>query len=223
MALYVRDSQNGKLGDGIDATYASIDDTCPKSCALRDAGCYAQQWRVNATQKRAALGRGAWYAARAEASAIRRAGRTNPIRLHVSGDARTNGAAKLLARAIAPGRKAWTYTHAWRDVSRRSWGRVSVLASVESPHDAVLAIAKGYAVAMVVRHFPDNSGKAYEMPGLPSGVKALPCPAMTRDVDCASCRLCWNDSKLRATGRVIAFAAHGGAAEKARRTLPVVR
>ena len=63
-----------------------------------------------------------------------------PVRLHVVGDATTNTAAKSLSDAAQYhtnkyGQPVWSYTHAWRQVDRRSWQRVSILASRESTQE----------------------------------------------------------------------------------------
>jgi hypothetical protein len=108
------------------------------------------------------------------------------------------------------GGQAWSYTHAWRRVSRKAWRGVSVLASVETLADAKRAIRRGWATARVVPAFA--SDKAW----FEGGIRWIPCPAQTRDdVTCDSCRLCWNDDKLRAIGAGVAFEAHGSAKKKA--------
>jgi hypothetical protein len=81
-----------------------------------------------------------------------------PLRLHTVGDCRTDEAARIVAAAAerymdAGGGPVWTYTHAWRLVDRASWGRVSVLASCETPEQVELARARGYATAIVVDEF----------------------------------------------------------------------
>jgi hypothetical protein len=84
------------------------------------------------------------------------------MRLHTVGDCRTDEAAKIVAAAAerymdAGGGPVWTYTHAWRLVDRASWGRVSVLASCETPEQVELARARGYATAIVVDEFDDRT------------------------------------------------------------------
>src|SRR5262249_13878427 len=150
-------------------------------------GCYAERglvgWQTR-RPNRSAL-RGAFRIAEAEARAIDTLTGDRLLRLHVVGDARTTAAARKLgaaarrytARGNTPrhGRKVWTYTHAWRTVSRDSWGdAVSVLASVETVREARDAMARGYAAAVVVAAFERPS--AYPI----DGTAVVPCPHQTR-------------------------------------------
>lgn len=229
--LYVANSTNAKLGAGIDATYAPLT-TCPSSCPLRGSGCYAESGNVAIHARRLdreAAGRGPLFAAREEARAIdashaggpvpyaigpdgRRAVRRR-LRLHVSGDARSNLAARVVSAAVARwqargGGEAWVYTHAWRTVARASWGPVSAYASIEDPADGPRALARGYAPALIVSHFPADRFVAGD-------VEYLACRAQTEGATCAECGACWK-------GRPVAFAAHGSRAEAVRRALPVL-
>src|SRR5206468_1103992 len=127
-AFAVETSDNAKLGL-VSATYAS-QASCPRSCPFRGHGCYAegglvgfQTRRLNRTRSR-----GPADVARAEARAIDGLTGDRLLRLHVVGDAPTPTAARTLsaalrryaARGMMPrhGKKAWTYTHAWRAVAR---------------------------------------------------------------------------------------------------------
>lgn len=106
---------------------------------------------------------------------------------------------KLLAKAVDKwiskgGVGAWSYTHAWKKVNRSYWGKVSCLASVDSVEWVKLAQELGYVPALVVSQFSSN--KAFKLEG--SDIKWVPCPAQTKDnVSCSSCKLCFNDSRLR--------------------------
>jgi hypothetical protein len=212
-------SKNGKIGD-VAATYVS-QASCPTVCPLRGSGCYAEGGRAGITTRRlndADPDATALDCARAEAAEIDRlpdGGRD--LRLHVVGDCPTNGAAKIVAAAAARyvargGGSVWTYTHAWRKVHRASWGDVSVMASVETMSDAILADAAGYAVAMVV---PEHDGDRAVDDG---GFKVVPCPEQTgRGVTCVDCRLCMGDGGLRdrTTPAIIALAIHGQSKRRA--------
>lgn len=101
----------------------------------------------------------------------------------------------------------WTYTHAWRDVSRSPWGDVSVLASCETTEDVFWARQAGYATSVVVHDFPGD--RRYVLEGEPLGQDVIPCPSMTRDVPCSDCRMCMDDERLRREGLSIGFAVHG--------------
>jgi hypothetical protein len=223
-ALAVETSDNRKLGP-VSATYTS-QSSCPRSCPWFGAGCYAETGMVGWTTRRLNRSgqRGPLAVARAEARAIDGLTGDRLLRLHVVGDARTNAAARVLGAAArrytlrgnSPrrGRKVWTYTHAWRTVERSSWGpAVSVLASVETAREARVAMAAGYAAALVVIDF-EREG-AYEVDGL----KVLPCPEQTRGVTCRDCGLCRDDDRLRSAGLVIGFAAHGTGGPAVRRRL----
>jgi hypothetical protein len=122
---------------------------------------------------------------------------------------------KLLASAARRysskrGRAVWTYSHAWRGLSRKTWGSISVLASCESVQDIGDARRRGYATAIVV---PEHSTRSLYRMGR---TKILPCPEQTSGVACADCRLCMRDDYLRDAGITIAFAAHGSVGSKSK-------
>lgn len=227
--IYVEKSKNAKVGD-VDATYSSIASTCPDTCASkRDGSCYAMGGRVALTVRRLdSEGLAPLAAAKREASAIDSSYKGGPVpsralRLHVSGDAKTVAATKVLASAVGRwldrgGSHAWTYTHAWNKVPRSAWGRVSVLASVDTPEDVAKARAQGYAPAIVVpEHAAD--GKAFADS---NGNKWIPCPEQTKGTPCDRCKLCWNADRLASSGMGIAFAAHGVKTESMKRRLTVL-
>jgi hypothetical protein len=176
-----------------------------------------------------AKGMTALEAARAEAAAIDAAwgGKSVPnvaLRVHVSGDAATEEAAREIAAAVRRrsrrgGGSAWTYTHAWMHVPRSAWDGVSVLASVDSLADVDAARAQGYAPALVVAEHPAD-GRAYRDE---AGRTWIPCPEQTRGTPCTECRLCWSADALFARNAGIAFAAHGQRVTAMRRRLAVVQ
>jgi hypothetical protein len=234
-AIYVEGSKNTKLlgSKKVDATYASIRTSCPKSCPLMGDGCYAELGYVGITSHRLddeAEGQSPLETARAEANAIDNCydGGAVPenrdMRLHVAGDSRTIAGTKLLNNAVGRwthrgGGKAWSYTHAWKNVPRQVWSNVSILASVSNVGEVEAARKQGYAPAMVVPEHP--SDKAYQLDG--SDTKWIPCPAQTRGVGCTDCRLCFNADRLYQGNFGIAFAAHGVMKEQVKRHLKVVR
>ena len=218
LSIVVQKSSNEKIGP-VSTTYAPT--THCVDCPMKNAGCYAQSGMVGmhvrkldaaARDSHASPSRTARQEARG-IDALRARGQG--LRIHTSGDCPTAEAARIVADAAdrfmeRGGGKAWTYTHAWRRMSRKAWGGVSVLASVETLTDAARAMRKGWAVARVVPHF--SGDKAWTE----GGVRWIPCPAQTRDdVTCDSCRLCWNDDKLRSIGAGVAFEAHGSSKRKA--------
>lgn len=218
-AIAVELTANRKTGP-VHVTMAS-QASCPSTCPLLHSGCYAesgpqgfQTARVNRSSARDPK-----VIARAEAQAIKGLSGDRPMRLHVVGDASTSPAARILSRAVDKWKHpVWSYTHAWRKVKRIAWGKVSILASCETTADVKSARDKGYATALVVDRF--QSTKAYTV----DGVKVIPCPAQTHeDVQCTSCKLCWNDGRLRAMNATIAFEAHGSGAKKTRAKLELIQ
>ena len=216
-------SKNSKVGD-VAATYAPIAQTCPVSCPLRNNGCYAQSGNVGFKVRRTeeySEGMNGDTVATLEGDEIADMASHAPaghaMRIHVSGDATSDYRAQQMARgARVWAGPIWSYTHAWDEVTRESWGRVSVLASCETLSQVILAAAKGYAAALVVASHPEN-GRAFTTP---LGVKVIPCPSQTRGVACTDCRLCWNDKLLLAQGACISFSAHGATKK---RTLKVLQ
>lgn len=227
-AIFVADSANAKIigynGGRVATTYASINGSCPDTCSLKATKeCYAMLGPTGIHSNRlneSAKGKDTRDIARFERRAIEAAfgGGKVPqdgaqggrdLRLHTAGDARTPSAARELARATLnwfkrQGGKVWTYTHAWRTVSRSNWGMTSVLASVESASELKEAIKAGYAPALIVPYH--DSPKA----SIINGVKMIPCPAQTKEsVGCADCRLCMDADGLVKRNSGISFAAHG--------------
>lgn len=234
-AIYVSDSGNTKImgSQKVDATYASIESTCPNSCALKDEGCYAQTSYVGMVSNRLdkeAKKHSPLKVARAEANAIDNSYGAGTVpqgrdmRLHVSGDSRTIAGTRIINNAVGRWRKrgggdCWTYTHAYKHVPRNEWHNVSILASVTSVDEVVEAKKMGYAPAIVVPEF--SGDKAFKLEG--SDVKWIPCPAQTREVPCVNCRLCFNANRLFEQNMGIAFAAHGVKKNIIRRRLQVIQ
>jgi len=220
-AIVVPESNNGKVGK-VAATYAPIEQSCPRNCPFLGNGCYAAAGNTALHNRRieeASENATALEVAKAEAIGIDRLPGDLPLRLHVSGDARTNAAARELGDAAARyilrgGQEVWSYTHSFRDVDRASWGPVSILASTENLEDAKAAMDRGYAAALVVKEHPAD-GRAYEV----DGVKVIPCVEQTRGVNCVDCGLCFRDDKLLAQRAVIAFAAHGAMTKRVKEVL----
>lgn len=219
-------SQNSKLGP-VASTAVTLASCGP--CPFRDNGCYAQQgplgWMVKRMDQHATETLStSLQIALDEAKAIGTITSGLPLRLHVSGDCQDDNSAKVVSGAAARYARryrqpAWTYTHAWRAVSRSSWGQVSVLASCETPAQADQAREAGYAAALVVDQYP-NGKRSWK---LDTGATAIPCPQATgATVSCAQCRLCWNDDALRERNAVIAFEAHGPQSKKVKATLNVI-
>lgn len=205
-------SGNSKLGE-ISATYVP-QKTCPTSCPLLNAGCYAELGftrLITSRLNREIKNKTATDLARIEAKEISKLTGRNPLRLHVVGDAKTKTSAKILAKAAEGYTKkfsqpVFTYTHNWKEIPRKNWGKISVLASCHSEKDVKEAHKKGYATAVVLPSFKDKA--SYEL----GGIKILPCPSQTSNVTCNDCKLCTKDTFLRKQGLSIGFEQHGNAA-----------
>jgi hypothetical protein len=222
-------SGNAKLGDAATTHAAQV--SCPSSCRFRDGGgCYAESGRQGMFVTRVLndsareLRATALDVALAEAEAIddMQVVPGRPTRLHTVGDCPDDECARIVSAAAERymqrgGGQVWTYTHAWRDVDRASWGKVSVLASCETPEHVFEARQRGYATALVVEEFPTHRRYAPGYPEIPAFLEAgeplgqdvLPCPAQTRDRSCSDCRLCFDDETLRRRGYSIGFELHG--------------
>lgn len=216
-ATATHNSENRKLGM-MAATYAT-QASCPASCPLFNNGCYAEQNLVGIQTRR--LNRNAPAAATPEEIAIAEAEaidalpvvRGNPLRIHVVGDCSTEGAARIVAAAAERymargGGPAYAYTHAWRDVPREVWGKVSVLASCESADDVPLANYRGYAAAVIMKDLPVTVQNDYH------GARVLPCAYETRGTQCRDCRWCMRDGWLKERGLTIGFKPSGAQAKK---------
>ena len=71
------------------------------------------------------------------------------MRLHVAGDSRTITGTRVLNAAVGRWKKrgggdCWSYTHAWKHVSRNEWTNVSILASVATTAEVPEAREQGY-------------------------------------------------------------------------------
>jgi hypothetical protein len=235
-AIYVSDSGNTKImgTKKVDATYVSIKASCPKDCPLMGEGCYAQLSYVGITTHRLddeAAGFSPLKAARAEAKVIDESYKGGDVptgrdlRLHVAGDSRTITGTRILNKAVKRWRQrgggaCWSYTHAWKNVSRQEWDQVSILASITTVDEVSAARQQGYAPAIVVSEFP--SEKAYQLPG--SDIKWIPCPAQTKEgIGCSDCRLCFNADRLFKQNMGIAFSAHGVRRDNIKRHLTVLK
>jgi hypothetical protein len=215
-------SQNSKIGT-VSATYVS-QSSCSSECVLKNNGCYAEsgltKFSTNRVNKSAAS---VEELANNEAAAIRGLSGYLPLRLHVVGDCKSDDAASTVAAAAADHRAkhqqpVWSYTHAWRGVSRESWGNVSILASCETSEQVKQARSKGFATAMVVSHH--SSPKAHIL----DGIKVVPCPEQTgRAANCESCKLCWNDAGLKASNVTIAFAIHSVSEAKKQQLFTIIK
>ena len=209
-AMAVENSGNTKLGM-MSTTHASLQ-SCPKDCPfLRAKACYAMHGPLNIIRNRLMEKRAncKQSIAEQEARAIDGLSGRWPLRIHTMGDCSTPEAARTVSRAAERfmakhGETAYTYTHSWKMVPRAAWGKVSVLASCETPAEAKQAAKLGYVVAMVVSDFAKSGVHNV------SGVKILPCLKQTEKTkSCLECGMCMKEKILRKSGLAIGFKVHG--------------
>lgn len=217
-AMAVERTGNAKVGP-VSVTMAS-QASCPSDCPWLHSGCYAESGPqgIHTSRLNKSTDTDAELIARTEARAILGLSGTRPLRLHVVGDCRTSNAARILGYAVTKYMQpVWTYTHAWRTVARDAWGRISVLASCETAAQVREAHKRGYATALVVAEHTSDS--AYTV----DGIKVVPCPQQTgKSENCTTCRLCWDDGKLKAIGATIGFSAHGARAKRIQERLVTI-
>ena len=201
------DSKTGKIS----ATWASME-TCPSDCPylfkadpetgeLIPGDCYTYQYPAILTTNRlnGSAVKNLIKIALCEAQAIDGLPGTRVLRVHILGDCPTDETARIISSAMLryqwrSGYLAYTYTHAWRVVSIKSWQGANVLASCETVADIRKARKRGYAAALVVRDFPGE--KVYKL----DGEDIAPCPHTTRGIQCVDCGLCFDTAKLRKLG-----------------------
>lgn len=205
-------TDNQKIGNS-STTYSGLN-TCPSDCPFRKGACYAMHGPLGIIFRRLSKTKNSHLReAQAEDEGIRNLSGEKDLRIHTTGDCKSDAAAQIVSNAAKEycqrfGRKAWTFTHAWRQVKRSSWGQVSVLASCENPSQIKEAQKWGYATALVVKSF--SSSKVFKI----DGVSVIPCPNQVakhdgRKVTCTQCRLCLDDTNLLKQRLTIGFEAHG--------------
>lgn len=195
---FVRASGNRKTGP-IPVTNTDAR-TCPDSCALKGAGCYAEVGPV-AWHWRKLLQDGAGYSLDELARLIRTIPGGSLWRHNVAGDLPGNGetidAAALhkIARANR-GRRGFTYTHkpttpANVDAMKSATAAgFTINLSADNAARADDLAAHGLPVVVVV---PANAPKVTHTP---RGRQIVLCPAEFTDrVTCANCGLCANASR----------------------------
>lgn len=219
-------TKNRKLGPNRTHALQLSHISCPP-CRFRYNGCYALQgqmrWHSLRLNREAAQeGLDHLTLARQAAAAIERCPPTAPLRLFTAGDGHCAACTDIIAAAARTyaarsQQPVWGYTHT-KDTTDAQWGpTVSVLASCEHPADVYDAWARGYAAAVVAPTFP-NGARRFDW----HGIKAIPCPAQTKNVSCADCQLCWRKDFLQRTETVVAFLPHGSGQRKVLATLPVI-
>ena len=217
-------SHNAKVGP-VSATYAPRQ-TCSHKCPFKNNGCYSEGGNCRIHFNRISADKildtlTPRKLAELEAQEIIELPGILPLRLHVTGDARTPTAARTLSYACRIYRQkhnqpVWTYTHSWRDVPRDAWGlSISVLASCETPAECALAHSKGYAPALIVMDFREDR----EVLEQEHGLEGVVCPHIDREKPCVLCKLCFDDFELHQAGKVVMLPPHGSQVKKIYRVL----
>ena len=155
--------------------------------------------------------------ARMEAEGINALRPRHDLRVHVSGDARTRTAAKILGCSMVDYERrskrqgfhslAYTYTHSWQapyNVHYSAWQGARVLASIDNVSQYDTATQDlGYPACTMVTpeaiptHKTDNN-------------LMVLCPHEKHKIDCRDCRLCFMSMDWLKDNRVIImFPAHG--------------
>jgi hypothetical protein len=215
----VEKTSNVKLGLA-SATYAPIQ-SCSYSCPFKDKGCYAQNSfcgiHLRRLNKAAEITKNTQprQIARIEAKQIKTLSGKYPLRLHVTGDCRSEAAAETLAKACKSyPNKVWTYTHSWMDIDADTWKPISILASCETKQECEEAYDKGYAPCLVTKTSFDGTKEI-------DGLWYMTCPNITKHKTCSQCKMCLNSDKLYKAGIVICFPAHGIKKEQVKQQLEV--
>lgn len=224
IAYAMETTENRKTGK-ISVSNAA-QDSCSDSCPYKSGGgCYAEygpqrHWTSKLNEQQKEIGASPEEIAKAEASAISELTGKLDLRVHVVGDARTDEAARILSDAMRAhraksGKRAWSYTHGWREVASESWQSESVLASCETMDHVKQAHKKGWASALVVEKYKQTT--IYD---LGDGFKGIPCPATVRDdKQCVTCGICMNADALHDKKIVVLFEPHGSGKKKVVRVL----
>jgi hypothetical protein len=144
--------------------------------------------------------------------------------VHVVGDCQTIEAASIVGAAMVryeqrSGKRAYTYTHAWRDVPYSAWQGARVIASCETTQDINTARDElGYPSAEFT-YMEHESRKVFKR----DGIKVLPCPnQFNKEVTCDKCMACANIEMLQDKNLVIGIAGHG-AVKKLRKQLESIQ
>lgn len=192
-------------------TYRPVGKSCPSSCALLGAGCYAQKGRVALAQVRAETDLSRDLSSAGLAMTVAVETEAGPARLHVAGDMLREGALdkpymeglKEMAKAVRKNGKAirpnttmaFGYSHAnlsEEDLSSFRDAGIVIRPSLDK------APAPGGAF-VAEKDFSNFKEIKLANPG----VKVAKCREQLEGISCAKCRLCWERTDL-----CILFAKH---------------
>lgn len=207
--LLVNRTENRKTGP-IPVVYSSRD-SCPPSCPLRGAGCYAENYPT----------RGAWDRTNASLETLVAWIQDLPAgtlwRYGVAGDLPGNGEsidtiALRLIMAANQGRHGFAYSHKRPAVAHnraaiaaanRAGFTINLSADSLAEADELADHKCGPVVVVLPRDTRQNTVT-------PAGRKVVICPAITRGITCADCRFCAKSAR----SYIVGFPAHGSLASK---------
>lgn len=208
---FVRSSHNEKLG-GIPASWSERG-TCPPSCGLYEAGCYAAYGKLG-SHWRSVPEQGLTWEAFLEA--VRALPTGQLWRHNVAGDLAGQGedldVAKLgeLVEA-SEGRRGFTFTHktteqAW---AAYHWAGTRGFTINLSCDTLDQADACAWALELLGEEVPLVVLLPHDAPDAgvrtPQGRRVVVCPAETRGLTCAECQLCAHPGRAS----IVGFRAHG--------------
>lgn len=185
-------------------TTRSARSTCPTSCPLMGAGCYAENFPMAMEWDKLTV-RGLSYADLLDE--ISRLKRGTLWRHNDAGDLIGSGNRINLTALVAlvdanRGRRGFTYTHWdwWKNRNEIRWANLhgfTINVSTESHADAKAAYIEGLPVALVA----DQVGAVEDR----DGIRYVVCPAQTKGWTCKDCGLC----AVADREYVIVFRPHG--------------
>ena len=203
------DGTTSKLGNMF-RTY-SDSDTCPSTCPLKDAGCYAKTGPTSWVWKKVDAGNNVtdWNGL---CSSVKRLSQGEIWRHNVAGDlphsdgSIDNTALDALTRANR-GKRGFTYTHHLpteenvQAVSKANQDGFTINLSANGLHQVDAYADTGLPVVTIL---PIDAPKVQRTA---QGRKVVVCPAVSNPdkVTCKSCGICANPNR----GYVIGFPAHG--------------
>jgi hypothetical protein len=203
--LWMPRSGNAKLG-GIPASMSERG-TCPPSCGLYEAGCYAGYGKLGAHWKRVGERGLSWteFLARVRSLPEGRLWRHN-VAGDLPGDGEMLDVAALNELVEANrGRRGFTFTHkthpalAEATASANARG-FAINLSADTLEQADEFAGAGAPVAVLLPHdAPDRGIRT------PAGRRVTVCPAETSGLTCADCELCAKADRVA----IIGFRAHG--------------
>lgn len=206
-------STNAKVGP-IPASYSGAQ-TCPATCPLKGAGCYAELGPGASHWKRVTAGtRGVlWDQFLRNVRAIPKG---QLWRHNVAGDLPGDGDTidvQMMYDLVYAnrGRRGFTYTHKPMTEANRmlvklantSGFTVNLSANNMAEVDELVALNIGPVVVILPRDAPTMSTS-------PGGNTVVVCPAEDNDITCARCQVCQKADRKS----VIGFRAHGSRAKK---------